>query len=253
MPPVNVSPFMEWDRTSPVTEKTVYTDAEIFTAPPGAIAWLIEPIHGRQDAYDFLIERSKTLKEIWTCDRALLQMISNGVFVPFGGCWIHPDHRTIWNKTKSISTITSRHRGNVGYDLRHETVARFRDRIDCFGIEYTPLELKIDALRDYRFHVVIENVQCDYWFTEKLIDCFATGTIPIYRGCPSIGDFFDLDGMIIVQTIDDIGAAFEKCTPEYYSRHEAAILNNFVRAKQFYLSEDWLCLNHREKMEQLTI
>ena len=50
------------------------------------------------------------------------------------------------------------------------------------------LKDKIDGLRDYRYHFCIENIKRDYWFTEKLIDCFVTGTIPIYWGCPSIFD-----------------------------------------------------------------
>jgi hypothetical protein len=55
MPPVNVAKHMEWDRTAPVTPNTVYTDAEIYWAPSGGIAWLIEPIHAHTDLYEILI------------------------------------------------------------------------------------------------------------------------------------------------------------------------------------------------------
>ena len=57
---------------------------------------------------------------------------------------------------------------------------------------------------DYRFSIVIENCKRDYWFTEKLIDCLRTGTIPIYWGCPSIGDFFDIRGFILFDDINDL-------------------------------------------------
>jgi hypothetical protein len=46
------------------------------------------------------------------------------------------------------------------------------------------------------FSIIIENSKEDYMFTEKLIDCFLTGTIPIYYGCPSIGLFFNDKGIL---------------------------------------------------------
>ena len=53
------------------------------------------------------------------------------------------------------------------------------------------------------FHVALENVrQCNY-FTEKLLDCFLTRTVPIYWGCPNIADYFDTDGMLIIPHPDD--------------------------------------------------
>jgi hypothetical protein len=159
----------------------------------------------------------------------------------------------VWPKTKGVSIIVSNKHGGEGWDMRHAVVAKHRDVVDCYGIEYTPVEFKITGLRDYRFHVVIENVKCDYWFTEKLNDCFATGTIPIYRGCPSIGKFFNTDGIIVVDSMDDIANALTLCTPEFYEAHLDAVRDNFERAKQFYLSEDWLCENRMEEMKKLAV
>jgi hypothetical protein len=51
---------------------------------------------------------------------------------------------------------------------------------------------------------VIENVVDDCWFTEKLLDSFLSGTIPIYCGCPTIGDFFDLQGMLLFTSVDEL-------------------------------------------------
>lgn len=239
-PPVSFSKKVVWNRTEPVSEKTIYTDAEIFNAPDGVIAWLLEPIFGREDAYEFLLGRAPKLREIWTSDRKLLGMIPNGRFVPFGGCWVAPEDRKIWPKSKNTSIIVSRKRGSPAYDLRHEVADKLGASVDAFGIEYTPLEFKIGGLRDYRFQVVIENVNCDWWFTEKLIDCFATGTVPIYLGCPSIGDFFNLNGIVRVDTFDAIQTAVAQCTEGKYRGMKAAVEDNFERAKRFVLAEDWL-------------
>mgnify|MGYP006087097799 CR=1 FL=1 len=57
---------------------------------------------------------------------------------------------------------------------------------------------KVVALRSYSFHIAIENVRREGYFSEKLLDCFLTRTVPIYWGCPNIGEYFDVSGMILV-------------------------------------------------------
>jgi hypothetical protein len=73
--------------------------------------------------------------------------------------------------------------------LRHQSVLKFKDKMDLYGRGYNPVEYKLKCLKDYAFSLTIENTKKDYYFTEKLIDCFMTGTVPIYWGCPSIQKF----------------------------------------------------------------
>jgi hypothetical protein len=231
---------IEWDRESPATPDTIYTDAEIAGAPAGVRVWLIEPM--KPDAYNMILRRAHEFREVWTHDRSLLAMIPNGRFVPLGGCWIAPEDRRIWPKTKGISTIASAKHGGEGYDMRHAAIALFT-QIDPFGPEYRPLAHKIEALRDYRFQLVIENVRADWWFTEKLIDCFATGTVPIYWGCPSIDRYFNPWGMLRAKNLDDAELMVAALLEETYNFMLPAIRDNFERAKSFYLAEDWIARN----------
>lgn len=249
VPPVTFSEFMTWDREAPASEKTIYTDAEIHNAPDGVIVWLIEPIRNRPEVYEYMAENGRRFREVWTSDRWLLDATPNSRLVPFGGCWIAPEDRKIWPKSKGTSIIASVKRGSYEYELRH----RVASMVDAYGADYIPLERKIDGLRDYRFHVVIENVRCDYWFTEKLIDCFVTGTVPIYRGCPSIGRFFDLGGIMLVDTEHEVVRALERATPERYESMLPAIRDNFWRAKDYLLAEDWLCRNAPHLMKSLAL
>ena len=55
-------------------------------------------------------------------------------------------------------------------------------------------------LKDYRFHVCIENFQSNMYFSEKVIDPVCAGVIPVYLGCRNIDEFFP--GMIIKLTGD---------------------------------------------------
>ena len=51
---------------------------------------------------------------------------------------------------------------------------------------------------DSMFHICIENNNAKDYFTEKIIDCIISKTVPVYYGCPNIGEYFDLNGIIII-------------------------------------------------------
>lgn len=63
---------------------------------------------------------------------------------------------------------------------------------------------KTELFIDSMFHIAIENNKAPNYFSEKLIDCIVTKTIPIYYGCPNISDYFNINGIIIIDSIDDI-------------------------------------------------
>ena len=103
------------------------------------------------------------------------------------------------------------------------------------------IERKEEGLADYMFSVAIENM--DNWFTEKIIDCFLCGTVPIFYGTPNIGKWFNTDGII---TLED-GFDIEELTEEmYYSRMDA-IKDNFERALKMQNTEDYIWENYFEQ------
>ena len=75
------------------------------------------------------------------------------------------------------------------------------------------------------------------WFTEKLIDCFATGTIPIYWGCPNIEEFFNKDGIIQVNNIDEL---LETTTNLDIQDDipKNILLENFLKSREYMCAED---------------
>jgi hypothetical protein len=48
---------------------------------------------------------------------------------------------------------------------------------------------KLDTISEYTFLLCFENVILKGWVTEKIFDCFAAGTVPIYWGAPDIETF----------------------------------------------------------------
>jgi hypothetical protein len=54
-----------------------------------------------------------------------------------------------------------------------------------------PVDRKIDTLGHYRFALCFENMRLRGWITEKLFDCLAAGTVPIYWGATDIEEWVD--------------------------------------------------------------
>jgi hypothetical protein len=115
---------------------------------------------------------------------------------------------------------------------------------DVFGqFDGSPrLEFKADSLKDYRYQVVIENGVFDYYFTEKIMDCFVSMTIPIYLGAKKIGEFFNMDGIITIteKDIDNISIILKQCNEKDYFDRLPAIKDNYARALEYQNLDDKL-------------
>lgn len=86
-------------------------------------------------------------------------------------------------------------------------------------------------LLDAMFHIAIENRSMKHYFSEKLLDCFHTRTVPIYCGCLNIEDYFNPAGMFRVSSVDEIVSVCNQLTPDHYASMRNAIEDNFERAQ----------------------
>lgn len=142
----------------------------------------------------------------------------------------------IYDKTKLISFITSNKTITEGHRFRIECYNRLMNQpnsVDIFGKGIRDIIGKIEGLKDYKFSIAIENGIHDNYFTEKILDCFLTGTIPIYRGPKNIGDFFDINGIITFETVDELINIVNTLTDNEYQNRIKSIENNFGLAKKF--------------------
>ena len=101
-------------------------------------------------------------------------------------------------KSKDISFNFSSKKTTAGHRLRH-VIANDRDiktntLIDQLGSGPQNIRIveKGEMINPYKFSISIENSTYNHYFTEKILDCFISGTVPIYWGCPSIGNFLIL-------------------------------------------------------------
>jgi hypothetical protein len=142
------------------------------------------------------------------------------------GSWV--DKETDWNyenivntdwsnKTKNISSIITNYNsdtyevGQCTYKVRYDLVDRIKDKtefVDFFGgwgnsrnLMTSPF--KIDAVKEYKFCLAIENQFEKNWITEKFYDSILTDTIPIYHGCKNIKDIHPENGYIVLDDVYD--------------------------------------------------
>jgi len=197
------------------------------------VAWLIEPPEVAKFAYDYIKVNWSKFDYIVTYIRDLVVIDKKFHFYPWGSKWIDEDDWKVYEKSKQLSIIASDKNFTNGHFLRHESVRRFGDRMDVMGKGYTPIDNKIIGLKDYRYSVVTENCKYNDYFTEKLLDCFLTGTVPIYYGFDNSSNIFNSKGIIPFDTIEDLEAILSYIGPKDYALRLESIRDNFEKAQKY--------------------
>jgi hypothetical protein len=177
--------------------------------------------------YDFAVRNMDSYKMIFThndeiCDNKKIFKIH-----PFFPSWIHGNDINIHEKKKVVSMIASTKSMCNGHLFRNRIANSFSSSKDLYGNgRNNQLENKADGLRDYMFSIAMENDCYDTYYTEKLLDCFLSGTIPIYWGSRKISDVFDINGVLFLEETN-----IESLTPEIYKSKINSITKNFEIAK----------------------
>ncbi len=83
------------------------------------------------------------------------------------------------------------------------------------------------------FTIAIENTSEKNFFTEKIIDCFQTYTIPIYYGCPNISDFFQQDGIIFIENARQSVEIINTLTESYYWERIGVMHENRLKSNRY--------------------
>ena len=139
--------------------------------------------------------------------------------------------------------ITSAKAFLPGHNVRLNFIKNSKDKIDLYGRGIKEVESKLDVLHNYAFALAIENnvSKNDYYFTEKLVECIITGTIPIYYGCPNIDKFFDIRGILTFNTQEELNNILDNLNEEKYNSMLKYAKANYEKAKkEFVLDNDSL-------------
>ena len=138
-------------------------------------------------------------------------------------------------KTRLISVITSNKAFSSGHLDRIKFVeklkAHFGSQIDVFGRGFRPFDDKWDVLRPYKYHIAIENSSEPYYWTEKISDCYLTGTFPIYHGCTNLADYFSSEAFvpIDIRKTEEAISTIEKVIKAQRYEQSVAVLDEMKR------------------------
>lgn len=238
------SEYFRWDRSCTQPGPVVYTDHfltdRIKVYPGEKIAWLVEPISIYPQIYVWIKRHWELFKEVWTHDEEILNVLPNARWLPMAGTWVNGKDRVIHTKAKLCSFIASSKNYAPGHKLRQEIRPVLPSFIDQFGAGYKPIRNKAEGLNPYCFSIAIENCVRDTYFTEKIIDCFLTGTVPIYWGTPKIAKHFNKNGILHFNTSEELIQIVSSLSIGRYESMMNAVKENYSLAKEFEVGEDWI-------------
>lgn len=259
---------------------SVYWDDAPIDFNDGAFLRVIhhcEPAAVFPDIADKIVANHKYYDLIMTYDPKVLKACPNAVFLTEHACsWlprkadrpsdpfgqmnygsglIHKNPQVasyvgcdVSKKEFAVSFLTSSKRMFPGHQLRQEIFDRLPDYVGdlrVFKHRSPPVIAdKRTILEPYMFHICPENSQQDGYYTEKIVDCFVAKTIPIYWGCPDIGKYFNIGGILTFESYDSLIKLLGQLSCVYEAA-AGAIEQNFQRAlarvHQWDLMEEYIC------------
>lgn len=228
----NINIEIKYGYPDNVEDLLIVTDSSIIDYDKkfkNVVGWIIESPaileYLNPNFFNELKKVENNFKYIYTHNKKLLDYSSIYKFFPYQDTWIKENQ--IVNKSKLISFIVSDKQLTAGHILRHEILKKLPIKMDIFGRNIFDIDKKEYGLNDYYFSLVIENCKEDYYYTEKILDCFKTKTIPIYWGCPSIGNFFDINGIITFDNIEELNNILINISIEQYNSMLKSVENNY--------------------------
>jgi len=232
-----------------IRDQKVWDDVTIFTdgcipyveqvQSRTKIAWFLEPPviqHVWYENHKFLEEK---FDYILTYDQRLIDSNPQKyIKYNLSSLRIPKPDRAIYEKTKLTSLVLSSKKKSHGHRLRHDIAEKFGSSMDVYGDKYIPYPDCLVGYKDYAFVIVTMNCKMNYFFAEYLTHAFVTGAVPVFWGCPGIGEIFNAKGIIEFDTLDDLEKILPTLTFELYESMKPYVLDNFERAKNYVSADD---------------
>lgn len=231
-----------WDGITLITDDSLTAHTLDSLRSRITIGWLLEPREYKPGNYERAASLLPRLDMLLTHDQRLLDSYPDKVRrVPFGGCWIPEAQWGMRSKGDGVCQIVSGKGFMPGHLLRHEIARDFKPLVCSYGSgvgTWISYEERAACLIRYPFAIVVENSRAPNFWTEKIADCFAVGTIPIYHGCPNLTEFgFDMSGVIPFESIDELPAILDSLD---YARHREGVEANLQAFRSYEITDDWI-------------
>jgi len=231
-----------WDGITIFTDKTLdLVDTVDSKIKVGIIleSWVLDPM-----AYNIALSLQHKFDYIFTYNPNLLNLNPDKFkFNTVGTVTLEPESTKIQNKSKLVSMIYSEKSFLPGHKVRHHLANNVIPKlfsVDFFGLgANNPISRKSEGLSKYMFSIEVENCYLPNYFTEKILDCFAVGTVPIYFGCPNIDNFFNKSGILCFKSDEDLKNILPSLNQDLYNDLMPFIKENYdITMEKYYHQDD---------------
>lgn len=212
----------------------------------GSVAWLNESPdilesfwNSEKSFFDSMCEHlsdpKRKFTKLYTHDKRYAYHPDVKIVQPATPSWVEEENRFVHEKSKDVTFITSTKK----YTPTQVARVTLAQKLINLGVPVygrgtgNAIDSKGLTLKPYRFCFAIENGKFAGYHSEKVLDCFLTGTVPIYYGDPDIGDLFDTSGMIIIDQKFDFEKSLKTLTPERYEDMLEGVHKNFEVAMNY--------------------
>lgn len=232
------SKSIEWAYNA-VLDTTFFVDNSILDSLkltcPNKILWQVETRTMFPHVVEFIKknhkEISKNCRYLLTHCTDIVGLEPNFVYQAPHASWV--DNPGIYSKTKLVSFLTSSKNWLPGHEARLNWLSKLGKHCHVYGRGFNEVAKVEEALQDYYFSVCIENNS--NYYSEKLLNCLALGTVPIYIGDKeTVSQKFNPKGIIFLDENFDINSL----TVELYQSMLPYIEENLKIATEYETVED---------------
>lgn len=186
-----------------------------------------------------VISMHKKFDLILTWRDNILESCDNAQKFLFGGPRTILDSKLSIEKRNQISFLTSSKNFTEGHILRQNIwnffdTHNFDGEYEIFSIKSPPQIDKEKIFNNAKFSIIVENSRQKNYFSEKIIDCISSKTIPIYWGCENISEFFDIDGILTFSTLDQLLDIIINLDSNYYEDNIKYVEKNYETSKEYW-------------------
>lgn len=207
----------------------------IFLSEPDAISGLIKHLPVCHKMFDYIL----------THNQDVLNNYENSRLLNFNSIWA--TNKDYGQKEFTISNIVGNKMWTPQQIMRQELwfmqeqIPNRRFYASSFGMPKNtfgnPLMGKNkDDLFKSQFHIAIENCSVNHYFSEKILDCFISKTIPIYCGCLNIGEYFNEKGILKFTNTKECIDICKSLTKETYNQMLPYVEENYIKSLEYI---DW--------------
>ena len=252
--------WMGWDlpRKNPMLDKTSYwvfwglgPQLKSFNFsrvnPKNLILFLWEPPIVQPEGYDPKIQKQFGKIFTWNDD-----LVDNIQFFKFYYPVLKPKipNSPSFEVRKFCTLIASRlssKHSNSLYEEREKIIRFFENKPEDFALygrfwekrnfkNYKgPIPNKIEVLKNYKFCICYENTKnMKGYITEKIFDCFSSGTVPIYWGASNIEDYIPKESFIDRRQFlndEDLYRFLKEISKEQYECYLSSA-EDFIKSKK---------------------